>query len=307
MPATITRWTRGLAWATLVAQIGIVGTGGAVRLTGSGLGCPTWPRCTADSFVNVPEMGIHGVIEFGNRLLTFVLVAIAILTFLSVIRTRATGRGLVLPAFLVGLYIPIQAVLGGITVRTGLNPYIVGAHFLASIVIVVFSAWYVWRVYFDRRDRIDVAPGWLAWVAWSAAVATAITLVFGVLTTGSGPHAGDAGAGRNGLDSEFLQHVHSWPAYVLLGLTIVTVVGAFRMKRPLILRFSSLMLGALLVQIAVGVAQARLGLPEILVGIHMVISCMVAAAMTATILSLRQPSPGAVTEADQPLEAARVE
>ncbi|WP_371872794.1 heme A synthase [Herbiconiux sp. L3-i23] len=307
MPATITRWTRGLAWATLVAQIGIVGTGGAVRLTGSGLGCPTWPRCTEDSFVNVPEMGIHGVIEFGNRLLTFVLVAIAILTFLSVIRTRATGRGLVLPAFLVGLYIPIQAVIGGITVWTGLNPYIVGAHFLASIVIVVFSAWYVWRVYFDRRDRVDTAATWLRVVGWFAAAATAVTLVIGVLTTGSGPHAGDAGAARNGLDSEFLQHVHSWPAYALLALTVLVVASAYRLKKPLILRFSTLMLGTLLAQIAVGVAQARLGLPEILVGIHMVISCMVAAAMTATVLSMRQPSPGAVTVEDQSLEAAHVD
>jgi cytochrome c oxidase assembly protein subunit 15 len=304
MPAVITRWTRGLAWATLVSQIAIVGTGGAVRLTGSGLGCPTWPRCTADSFVNVPEMGIHGVIEFGNRLLTFVLVAVAILTFLSVVRTRATGRGLVLPAFLVGLYIPIQAVIGGITVLTGLNPYIVGFHFLASIVIVVFAAWYVWRVHFDRRDRVAVAPAWLRVVTWLAALATAVTLVIGVLTTGSGPHAGDSGAARNGLDSELLQHVHSWPAYALLALTVLIIAAAYRLKRPLILRFSTLLLAALLVQIAVGVTQARLGLPEILVGIHMVISCMVAAAMTATVLSLRQPTPGALVVPNEPVLVA---
>ncbi|MFD1713540.1 heme A synthase [Amnibacterium flavum] len=290
LPTTITRWTRGLGWATLVSQIAIVGTGGAVRLTGSGLGCPTWPRCTADSYVAVPEMGVHGIIEFGNRMLTFVLVLVAVLTFLSVIRTRATGRGLVLPAFLVGLYIPIQAVIGGITVLTGLNPYIVGLHYLASIVIVSFAAWYVWRIYFDRRDRRSVSPRWLSVTVGAAAVATAVTLCVGVLTTGSGPHAGDSGASRNGLDAELLQHLHSYPAYALLALTIAVVAGARYIRSPLVLRWSSALLGVLIVQIVVGIAQARLGLPEILVGIHMVVACCVAAAMTATCLALRQPA-----------------
>ena len=290
MPDRITRWTRGLAWATLVAQIGIIGTGGLVRLTGSGLGCPTWPRCTEDSFVNVPEMGIHGVIEFGNRLLTFVLVAVAILAFLSVVRTRATGRGLILPAFLVGLYIPVQAVIGGVTVLTGLNPYVVGAHFLASIVIVAFAAWYVWRVYFDRRDRADIAPGWLRVLTGFAVVATAVTLVVGVLTTGSGPHAGDSGAARNGLDSQLMQHVHSWPAYTMLGLIVAVVVSAYLRRLPRTVRFGVLTLAAVLVQVGIGIAQSRLGLPAGLVGVHMIVSAVIAAGMTAMVLSLRQPA-----------------
>ncbi|MFM7014388.1 MAG: COX15/CtaA family protein, partial [Actinomycetota bacterium] len=118
-------------WLSLASQIVIVVTGGLVRLTGSGLGCPTWPRCTEESFVTVPEMGIHGIIEFGNRLLTFVLIIIALLTFIVVRRTTRSERfGLTWPALALGLGIIAQALLGGVTVLTGLNPWIVGAHFL---------------------------------------------------------------------------------------------------------------------------------------------------------------------------------
>ncbi|OUD96964.1 Heme A synthase [Clavibacter michiganensis subsp. michiganensis] len=106
LPDGITRTTRFLVWTTLVVQTLVVGTGGLVRLTGSGLGCPTWPRCTADSFVSTPEMGVHGIIEFGNRLLTFVLVIVAIATFLTVLRLRNRGRGLFSIALAIGLGIP---------------------------------------------------------------------------------------------------------------------------------------------------------------------------------------------------------
>ena len=110
-------------WASLVSQILIVVTGGIVRLTGSGLGCPTWPKCTEDSLITVPEMGLHGVIEFANRLLTFVLALIALLTFLTVLALgKKLRKGLVIPAFILGLGIPAQAVLGGFTVLTQLNP-----------------------------------------------------------------------------------------------------------------------------------------------------------------------------------------
>ena len=115
LPARVDRRVIAAAWATLVVQVGIVGTGGLVRLTGSGLGCPTWPRCTDESFVNTPEMGIHGVIEFGNRLLTFVLVVVAILTFLFVVRMRRERRDLFWLALVIGLYVPLQAIIGGIT------------------------------------------------------------------------------------------------------------------------------------------------------------------------------------------------
>jgi cytochrome c oxidase assembly protein subunit 15 len=127
LPTTVDRRVRFIAWASFVCQVLLIGTGGAVRLTGSGLGCPTWPRCTADSFVSTPEMGVHGVIEFGNRLLTFVLTLVVILAFLFVLRMRAVRRDFFWLTLVQGLSIPFQAVLGGITVLTGLNPSIVGA------------------------------------------------------------------------------------------------------------------------------------------------------------------------------------
>ena len=150
------------AWATLVVQIGIVGTGGLVRLTGSGLGCPTWPQCTAESLVPTPEMGIHGVIEFGNRLLTFVLVIVAILMFLFVVRMRRRRRDLFWLSLVIGLYVPLQAIIGGITVLTNLNPYVVGLHYFASVVLVALSAVLVARVYAVPGPRVRAVPRWYA-------------------------------------------------------------------------------------------------------------------------------------------------
>src|SRR5690625_797813 len=129
MPRTFTLWTMVLGVASLVSQAGIIVTGGAVRLTASGLGCSEWPRCTPDSYVTTPEMGIHGVIEFGNRLLTFVLAAIAVLTILALWRLRKTHRELLVMSIILFLVIPAQAVIGGITVWTGLNPWVVSLHF----------------------------------------------------------------------------------------------------------------------------------------------------------------------------------
>ncbi len=122
LPDAVDRRVRIAAWASLVSQILIIGTGGAVRLTGSGLGCPTWPRCTEDSFVTTAEMGFHGVIEFGNRLLTFLLIIIAIVMFLFVVRMRKERPELFRLSVALGLGIPGQAVIGGVTVLTDLNP-----------------------------------------------------------------------------------------------------------------------------------------------------------------------------------------
>lgn len=289
LPTAVDTRIRVFAIATLVAQILIVGTGGAVRLTGSGLGCPTWPRCTDESFVTTPEMGIHGIIEFGNRLLTFVLVAIAIIMFVLVLRIRRERRDLFVLSLLIGLYVPIQAIIGGITVLTNLNPYVVGLHFLASVVLVSLAAVLVYRVFVGPRGERTLVPLWYSALVHASSVLVAVTILVGILVTGSGPHAGDGGAARNGLDSEFLQHVHSWPAYATLAATILLVVGAWRLRHARLLRFTIILLLVEGVQILVGLAQARLGLPEILVGIHMVLACCLAAAMTAVVLALREP------------------
>lgn len=289
LPTAVDARVRAFAIATLVAQILIVGTGGAVRLTGSGLGCPTWPRCTEDSFVSTPEMGIHGIIEFGNRLLTFVLVIIALAMFVLVLRMRKERRDLFVLALVIGLGIPAQAVVGGISVLTNLDPYVVGLHFVISVVLVVLSTMLVYRVYDGRRGTVTLVPRWYTALAWAASALVAITIAVGILTTGSGPHAGDAGASRNGLNSELLQHIHSWPAYAAFAATILLLLGALRLRHRRLVRFAGLLLAVEVAQIAVGIAQARLGLPEILVGIHMVLACCLAAAMTAVVLSLREP------------------
>ncbi|BDZ47045.1 COX15/CtaA family protein [Naasia aerilata] len=288
LPAEPIRWTRVLAWANLALQVVIIGTGGLVRLTASGLGCPTWPQCTADSLVTTPEMGIHGIIEFGNRLLTFVLVAAAVLLFLAVVRTAATGRRLVVPALLIGLGIPAQGIIGGISVLTQLNPYVVGLHFVVSISLVAASTVLVWRLYHPVAYRYDVVPSSTRIAAWVTGALALLTILVGILTTGSGPHAGDRAAVRNGLDPELLQHVHSWPAYALFALSLLMLVLSRR--APLLRRWVIALLAVEAAQIAVGITQARSGLPEGLVATHMVLASLVAAAATAVILATRQPA-----------------
>lgn len=303
LPETVDARVRWFAWATLVVQIGIVGTGGLVRLTASGLGCPTWPQCTEGSFVPTPELAAHGVIEFGNRLLTFVLVAVAIVMFVLVLRIRHERRDLFWLALSIGLYVPLQAIIGGITVLTNLNPYVVGLHFFASVILVALSAVLVHRVYTGPGPRVRAVPGWYAALAHLTNVAVLVTVVVGILVTGAGPHAGDQGAARNGLDAELMQHVHSWPAYATFGLTIVLFIAGWRLLPELRL-WVGLLLGVELVQIAVGLWQARTGLPIALVNIHMVLSVCLVAAMTAVILHLKKPVATAVPYEGRPSPAA---
>jgi cytochrome c oxidase assembly protein subunit 15 len=304
LPASVSRPVRVLAWLSLVFQVVLIGTGGAVRLTGSGLGCPTWPRCTDASFVSTPEMGVHGVIEFANRMLTFVLALIVVAVFLAVVRYWRERRDLFLLTLLQGLSIPLQAVIGGITVLTGLNPFIVGLHFVISILLVVNATILVYRVYRGPRGSRRVVPLWYLLVAHTASLFVAVTVVVGILTTGSGPHAGDEETPRNGLDAELLQHFHSWPAYVLLGLTVVLVAGAL-VGRLGVTRWALTLLAVEAVQVVVGLAQARLGLPPLLVGIHMVLAALLVAAMTALVLSLRS-TVAPIDEVDDAREVAAV-
>jgi cytochrome c oxidase assembly protein subunit 15 len=293
LPDRVDRRLRVIAWVYLVAQVLLVGTGGLVRLTSSGLGCPTWPKCSADSIVNTPEMGIHGIIEFGNRLLGVALGLLAILAFVAILRLRKTRRDLFWLALLAGLGIPAQAVIGGISVLTRLNPYVVGLHFVVSVALTALCTAFVYRLYTPPGTRVPAVPAWFAVVAQVAAVFVAVTVVVGILTTGSGPHAGDADAPRNGLNPEFLQHVHSWPAYATFLLTVVLVVAAYR-RRLAVRGWTALLLAVELVQIGVGLLQARTGLPPLLVGVHMVLACVLVSAMTAVLLNLRQPVAAAV-------------
>ncbi len=278
LPHDVDRRVRVFAWLSFVAEVLIIGTGGAVRLTGSGLGCPTWPRCTADSLVNTPEMGIHGIIEFGNRTLTGL-----------VWRMRRERRVLFVLAVIVLAGIVAQALVGGVTVLTGLNPFIVGFHYIASVSLVAVCAAFLVLMSGPAGPRTLTAPRWFAALVHATTGVLALTIVFGVLTTGAGPHSGDAAAGRNGFDAEILEHVHSWPGYTLFALTLIVVIAAWRLRLP-VRRWAIALLAVELVQIAVGLYQARNGLPEIAVGTHMVLAALAAAAMTVVVLRLKEPS-----------------
>ncbi|MCR2762144.1 COX15/CtaA family protein [Microbacterium sp. zg.B48] len=304
LPARVDRRVITAAWASLVVQVGIVGTGGLVRLTGSGLGCPTWPRCTDDSLVPTAEMGIHGVIEFGNRMLTFILVIVAVTMFVFVVRMRRERRDLFWLSLAIGLYVPLQAIIGGITVLTNLNPYVVGLHYFASVILVGLATVLVQRVYAAPGPRVRAVPGWYAATAHLTSLLVAVTVIVGILVTGSGPHAGDGGAARNGLNPEFMQHVHSWPAYALLLVTLVLLAGAGRTPPHLRLRlWVGLLLAVEAAQTAVGLWQARAGLPIVLVNIHMVLAVLLVAAMTAVVLHLKA---SAQAPADVPAYAGSV-
>ena len=292
-PTTVDRKVRIAAWTTFVVQILIVVTGGAVRLTASGLGCPTWPTCTEDSLVNTPEMGIHGIIEFGNRLLTFLLVIVAIVTFALLFRMRKSRRDFFWLTLLIGLGIPAQAVIGGISVLMQLNPYVVGLHFIVSIVMIVLSTVLVFRVYNGNAPRTWIlSPSGLSLprIVWLAAVFQIVTIILGILTTGSGPHAGDADAPRNGLDGGILQSLHSYPAYVAVGLTLLAIAMASRARQLAERNALLILLAVNVAQIVVGIVQSRTGLPPLLVGIHMLLACLVAAGTTNALLNLRKPA-----------------
>ncbi len=274
-------------WASLISQILIVVTGGAVRLTGSGLGCPTWPECESGSYTTVPALGFHGVIEFANRLLTFVLLIVAILTYLTVLRLSKSERtGLVWPAFALGLGIVAQAVLGGITVLTGLNSWIVGAHFLVSGVLIGIATVLVWRFYGEWSFESTKFSKLMSLVIFPIGL---VAVIVGVIVTGSGPHAGDSDTPRNGLNSEFLVHIHSYPAYLLIALVLLQTVLYLRSNgTPKFAKVMSLVfLGVLALQAGVGILQARIGLPLGLVALHMFGASLLASMLTFQLLITR--------------------
>ena len=298
LPDRIDRRVRAVAWLSFIAQTTIIATGGAVRLTGSGLGCPTWPTCTADSLVPTDELTYHSLIEFGNRLMTGVVGIVALLLVILVWRFRAERRDLFTLSLVVLGGVVAQAIVGGITVWTGLNPFIVGFHYVSSLLLVCVAAAFIVRMDSEPGPRTAAVPGWYAGLTHATSGVLALTIVFGILTTGSGPHSGDTNAGRTGFDSELLEHVHAWPGYALLALTLVLLVAAWRLKL-LTLRWVVVLLAVVIVQIAVGLYQARNGLPPLAVGIHMVLAALMAATMTVVVLRLKRP-----VGAQRPVEAS---
>jgi cytochrome c oxidase assembly protein subunit 15 len=316
MPSSTTRRTLSLptvglpafGWLTRVGVVLlalIVVTGGAVRLTESGLGCPTWPRCSEDSFVTQPEFAAHGWIEFGNRLVTFAVGLLMLAMPLVALRLRERRTDLVLLSFGLWLGFVGQIVLGGLTVLFHLHPALVAGHFLLSMLLLVDVVVLDKRAHQDagqvpelrvpglpraRRARQGAGqvrrPGGhreLMWLARLTTVVAAVALVLGTVVTGTGPHSGDTSKVRRfGFDIANVAQLHADTAMVLVGLT-VALVFAVRLAGATVeaRRMSMLLVAAVLAQAGIGFTQYFTGVPVALVELH------IAGATTMWVVTLR--------------------
>ena len=277
-----------VALANAIANGAIVVTGGAVRLTGSGLGCPTWPRCTDASFVATRALAGHGAIEFGNRMLTFVLTAVAIATLVTVF--RSSRRDLRPIALVSVLGIPAQALLGGITVLTGLNPWTVAVHFLVSSALVAVATTLWLRSREPGVGQPLVRRPLLALTTGIAAV-TAAVLAVGTVVTGSGPHCGDPKAGRTGLAPQLVCQMHADLVFLLVGLTCALLAGLYATDAPdRVKRAVQDLLVVELAQGVIGFVQYFTHLPVALVLLHMLGAVLITAFTARLIWSVRGPS-----------------
>ena len=265
-------------------------TGGAVRLTASGLGCPTWPRCTDESFTPHGALDFHSIIEFGNRTLTFVLAAIAVLTFVSA--WQSGRRDLRVLAVWLGLGIPAQALVGGLTVLTDLNPWIVSFHLLVSLAIISLAVLYLHRIDTPAVLGEQTGPAPRRILAWTTYAVTWIVLYLGTVVTGSGPHAGDLDVPRNGLDPLLLSQLHADFVFLLVGLTVALVI-----VYPS--RATWTLLGVELAQGLIGFVQYFTDLPVVLVGFHLLGAALIAAVSTWMVIAVSGPVPAPVRPRDE--------
>ena len=303
---------RGTTWlclAAVVANAVIVVTGALVRLTGSGLGCPTWPRCTATSYVNTAEYGVHGVIEFGNRMLTFALSVVVAACIAVTLARRRERPDLPRWSLLLLLGIVAQAVLGGITVRTHLNPWTVSAHFLLSMALIAAAVALHVRAREPAGRAHSLLHPQLRRVVTLLVVVTGTVLALGTVVTGSGPHAGDRTARRTGFDPAMVSQLHADAVMLLIGLTLATLAGLRATSAPAaVQRAAAVLLGVELAQGIIGYLQYFLHLPVALVAAHVAGACAVWIAVLYLAWAGRAAgagSPAATVSADLPAVPVR--
>lgn len=299
---------RLLALLGVIGNAGIVATGGAVRVTESGLGCPEWPKCTGDSLVptHSPEhAAMNMAIEFGNRMLTFLVLAVGVLVFVAAWRLRPRRRDVVWWAAAQPLSVVAQAVIGGIVVLTELHPASVALHFLISPALLVFCvALWVRTGEGDRPPHPLVAP-LLRRAALVLAALCAAVLVAGTVVTGTGPHSGDAESRRWGFNIEDVTRVHSVLAWLTVAATLVLIVAVHRAGAPAALRRRTLELLAVeLAQGAVGYVQYFTGVPGPLVVLHMLGAALLWIAALRIFFATRDrgPVPTAADPAEVPAQ-----
>jgi len=286
---------RLLALLGVLGNVLIVVSGGAVRVTKSGLGCPDWPRCTGDSLVPThnPEHHVLNMsIEFGNRLITFLVLGIGVLVFVAALRLRPRRRPLVWWALAQPMSVVAQAVIGGIVVLTKLHPAAVSLHFLVSPALLVFCV-----ALWVRAGEGDAPPRRLAgpWTRGLAAVllaSCAAVLVAGTVVTGTGPHAGDAESRRYGFDITEVARIHGELAWLTIALTVAVIAALYRTGGPAAARRRALELAVLIVvQGAIGYTQYFLGVPAGLVLLHMLGAVLMWIAAFRLFFALRDRGP----------------
>ncbi len=275
----VTLSPRALRWGTtaaLVVSILIIITGGVVRVTGSGLGCPTWPACDDGSLTTTPELGIHGFIEFANRVLTGVLIAAVGWAIVAARLQEPRERSMTRLAWSQFWLVVVNALAGGVTVLTELNPWVVAMHFVMAIALLTTTTLTWHRAH--RGQTADASfPRWIGVLAWVLVVATAVLILVGTLVTGTGPHAGDsADVPRMAFVWEQVTVVHGVLGMVVLVLGVVVLVGVRRVPgASLALRRVVTFVVVVVLQAALGIAQALLGLPEWMVVLHLLGSALV--------------------------------
>ncbi|BEP15643.1 hypothetical protein acdb102_39540 [Acidothermaceae bacterium B102] len=282
---------RVAAIATLVANMALVATGGAVRLTDSGLGCPTWPHCLTGGTAHAPT-AYHHWIELGNRMLITVLITIGVATVVVAMRSSPRRRDVVRLSWLLLGAVPLQAVLGGITVLTHLNPWVVMVHFLASMVMVAAATLLLRRTGEGDHPTQSLVLPLLRSLVYGLAALVGVVLVLGTVVTGSGPHAGDVTAKRNGLDPVLITQLHADAVMLLVGLTVALVVVFRAVKAPAQVNTAVRRLLAVeLAQGVVGYVQYFTKLPSGLVEVHLVGATATAALTAWLVYSLRDRGP----------------
>lgn len=303
---------RALLWGTtaaLIVSILIIVTGGVVRVTGSGLGCPTWPQCEAGSLATTPALGIHGVIEFGNRVLTSVLVLAVGWSIVAAALQRPWQRPLARLTWSQFWLVVVNAVAGGVTVLAGLNPWIVALHFLLAFALLTTTtlAWHRAR----QTVILDPAPGAAGPLTWMLVAATAVLVVLGTVVTGAGPHSGDSvDVPRNGVNWTAVTLVHATAA----GLTIVLAVALYLLLRAgggggtaLARRRTGVLLVVLGSQALIGVVQAFTALPGLLVVLHLGGAALVWVGVLRVLLDVRPALFGRIVPVAQTVDPAAAE
>jgi cytochrome c oxidase assembly protein subunit 15 len=298
LPTVSPRVFRALALVGVVLLGLIVVSGGGVRLSGSGLGCPTWPQCGDGRWVTQSAYSLHGVIEFGNRMISMLVGVVLFVTPLAALRLADRRRDLVRLSFGLWLGFLGQVVLGGITVLVKLNPATVAGHFLLSMVLLVDAVVLHRRAGQGPGPVTPAARSELLWLARVLAVVAAAVLTLGTVVTGTGPHSGDATrASRFGFDLVTVSQLHADGAMLLTGLCVamlfaVRVAGASREAR----RAADLLALTVVAQAAIGFTQYFLGVPAGLVGLHIAgATLMWICALRVWLAMVDRPAPRPVT------------